>query len=200
MRPNETGCVSDQQCQRACVTTRCDKNQSPSRCLCTEDTHLLFDRCCLYWQPILKVIRDQKSELPLRFRLEKDNTTNVSRRFTRKFFSWQTKKSCKDSLVRKTIIMTCEKNFYFKLQWKFSCKIMTLVLKGRTVRVSLSEYRTETPMATTSVAWKILHPWGLNCSIEGLGGLWKIFFVNQLFWCFGCVSVASANNRKREGE
>ncbi|GMT18196.1 hypothetical protein PFISCL1PPCAC_9493, partial [Pristionchus fissidentatus] len=45
LTPNATGCVSDEQCRRSCESTICDKEQSPSRCLCELGTHFLFEKC-----------------------------------------------------------------------------------------------------------------------------------------------------------
>ncbi|KAE9549437.1 hypothetical protein FO519_007350 [Halicephalobus sp. NKZ332] len=45
LKPNETGCVIDDQCKRACESTHCDTSQSPSRCLCDAGRHFLFNKC-----------------------------------------------------------------------------------------------------------------------------------------------------------
>ncbi|CAJ0578601.1 unnamed protein product, partial [Mesorhabditis spiculigera] len=45
LKPNETGCVVDDQCKRACESTFCDKAQQPSRCLCEKGRHFLFNKC-----------------------------------------------------------------------------------------------------------------------------------------------------------
>lgn len=48
LKPNETGCVIDDQCKRACESTHCDTSQSPSRCLCDAGRHFLFNKCCKF--------------------------------------------------------------------------------------------------------------------------------------------------------
>uniref|UniRef100_A0A915DX16 Uncharacterized protein n=1 Tax=Ditylenchus dipsaci TaxID=166011 RepID=A0A915DX16_9BILA len=48
LKPNETGCVLDEQCRRACETSFCDHNQYPSRCMCDQDRHFLFNKCCKF--------------------------------------------------------------------------------------------------------------------------------------------------------
>uniref|UniRef100_A0A914Z1D5 Uncharacterized protein n=1 Tax=Panagrolaimus superbus TaxID=310955 RepID=A0A914Z1D5_9BILA len=45
LKPNETGCVMDDQCKRACESTHCDQSQSPPRCLCDIGSHFLFNKC-----------------------------------------------------------------------------------------------------------------------------------------------------------
>ncbi|CAI4230647.1 unnamed protein product [Auanema sp. JU1783] len=45
LKPNETGCILDDQCKRACESTICDKTQQISRCLCEEGRHFLFNKC-----------------------------------------------------------------------------------------------------------------------------------------------------------
>ncbi|KAK0390288.1 hypothetical protein QR680_019280 [Steinernema hermaphroditum] len=45
LKPNETGCIADDQCKRACESTHCDRTQSPSRCLCDTGRHFLFNKC-----------------------------------------------------------------------------------------------------------------------------------------------------------
>ncbi|KAI1694211.1 hypothetical protein DdX_20247 [Ditylenchus destructor] len=45
LKPNETGCILDDQCRRACDTSFCDHSQTPSRCMCHSDRHFLFNKC-----------------------------------------------------------------------------------------------------------------------------------------------------------
>uniref|UniRef100_A0A0N5C391 TIL domain-containing protein n=1 Tax=Strongyloides papillosus TaxID=174720 RepID=A0A0N5C391_STREA len=45
LKPNETGCVIDDQCKRSCESTHCDFSQYPSRCLCDKGRHFLFNKC-----------------------------------------------------------------------------------------------------------------------------------------------------------
>uniref|UniRef100_A0A1I7YP05 TIL domain-containing protein n=1 Tax=Steinernema glaseri TaxID=37863 RepID=A0A1I7YP05_9BILA len=45
LKPNETGCVVNDQCKRACESTHCDLSQTPSRCLCDSGRHFLFNKC-----------------------------------------------------------------------------------------------------------------------------------------------------------
>ncbi|VDD90250.1 unnamed protein product [Enterobius vermicularis] len=45
LKPNETGCLINEQCKRACESTYCDQTQTPSRCLCERGSHFLFDKC-----------------------------------------------------------------------------------------------------------------------------------------------------------
>ncbi|ETN71458.1 hypothetical protein NECAME_19330 [Necator americanus] len=45
LKPNETGCVLDDQCRRACESTMCEKNEKGSRCMCEKGRHFLFDKC-----------------------------------------------------------------------------------------------------------------------------------------------------------
>ncbi|CAI5445134.1 unnamed protein product [Caenorhabditis angaria] len=46
LKPNETGCIIEDQCKQACESTICDKSQFPSRCLCEKGRHFLFNKCC----------------------------------------------------------------------------------------------------------------------------------------------------------
>uniref|UniRef100_A0A0N5AP25 TIL domain-containing protein n=1 Tax=Syphacia muris TaxID=451379 RepID=A0A0N5AP25_9BILA len=46
LKPNETDCIIDDQCKRACESTHCDRSQTPSRCLCDNGSHFLFNKCC----------------------------------------------------------------------------------------------------------------------------------------------------------
>uniref|UniRef100_A0A7E4W5K8 TIL domain-containing protein n=1 Tax=Panagrellus redivivus TaxID=6233 RepID=A0A7E4W5K8_PANRE len=45
LKPNETGCLIDDQCKRACESTHCDSTQSQPRCLCDTGRHFLFNKC-----------------------------------------------------------------------------------------------------------------------------------------------------------
>ncbi|VDM49433.1 unnamed protein product, partial [Toxocara canis] len=45
MKPNETGCIIDEQCKRACESTYCENVHRPSRCLCDKGSHFLFNKC-----------------------------------------------------------------------------------------------------------------------------------------------------------
>uniref|UniRef100_A0A0K0E9C3 EB domain-containing protein n=1 Tax=Strongyloides stercoralis TaxID=6248 RepID=A0A0K0E9C3_STRER len=45
LKPNETGCLIDDQCKRSCESTHCDFSQYPSRCLCDKGRHFLFNKC-----------------------------------------------------------------------------------------------------------------------------------------------------------
>ncbi|TKR71974.1 hypothetical protein L596_019502 [Steinernema carpocapsae] len=45
LKPNETGCMVDDQCKRACESTHCDRSQTHSRCLCDNGRHFLFNKC-----------------------------------------------------------------------------------------------------------------------------------------------------------
>uniref|UniRef100_A0A7I4YHS2 Secreted protein n=1 Tax=Haemonchus contortus TaxID=6289 RepID=A0A7I4YHS2_HAECO len=45
LKPNETGCVLDDQCRRACESTVCEKTHQGSRCMCEKGRHFLFNKC-----------------------------------------------------------------------------------------------------------------------------------------------------------
>lgn len=45
LKPNETGCMIEDQCKQACESTICDRSQFPSRCLCEKGRHFLFNKC-----------------------------------------------------------------------------------------------------------------------------------------------------------
>ncbi|WKY02742.1 hypothetical protein Q1695_016201 [Nippostrongylus brasiliensis] len=45
LKPNETGCVLDDQCRRACESTVCEKTNKGSRCVCEKGRHFLFNKC-----------------------------------------------------------------------------------------------------------------------------------------------------------
>jgi len=45
LKPNETGCVIDEQCSRACSTSFCSRRVSPPRCVCQTGYHYLFGKC-----------------------------------------------------------------------------------------------------------------------------------------------------------
>uniref|UniRef100_A0A0N4ZK93 TIL domain-containing protein n=1 Tax=Parastrongyloides trichosuri TaxID=131310 RepID=A0A0N4ZK93_PARTI len=45
LKPNETGCVIDDQCKRSCESTHCNFSQYPSKCLCDKGRHFLFNKC-----------------------------------------------------------------------------------------------------------------------------------------------------------
>ncbi|CAJ0596799.1 unnamed protein product [Cylicocyclus nassatus] len=45
LKPNETGCVLDDQCRRACESTMCEKTDKGSRCMCEKGSHFLFNKC-----------------------------------------------------------------------------------------------------------------------------------------------------------
>ena len=46
LKPNETGCLLDEQCKRACESTVCDAGFGTTRCLCEKGNHFLFNKCC----------------------------------------------------------------------------------------------------------------------------------------------------------
>ncbi|VDO18511.1 unnamed protein product [Heligmosomoides polygyrus] len=48
LKPNETGCVLDDQCRRACESTICEKTDNGSRCMCEKGRHFLFNKCCQF--------------------------------------------------------------------------------------------------------------------------------------------------------
>ncbi|KIH46596.1 hypothetical protein ANCDUO_23351 [Ancylostoma duodenale] len=48
LKPNETGCVLDDQCRRACESTMCEKTEKGSRCMCEKGRHFLFNKCCQF--------------------------------------------------------------------------------------------------------------------------------------------------------
>uniref|UniRef100_A0AC35TGN8 EB domain-containing protein n=1 Tax=Rhabditophanes sp. KR3021 TaxID=114890 RepID=A0AC35TGN8_9BILA len=45
LKPNETGCVINDQCRNVCESTRCDNSQTPSKCVCNRGYHFLFNKC-----------------------------------------------------------------------------------------------------------------------------------------------------------
>ncbi|CAD5222371.1 unnamed protein product [Bursaphelenchus xylophilus] len=45
LRPNETGCLIDEQCTRACATSYCKKNDTVGRCACQQGYNFLFGKC-----------------------------------------------------------------------------------------------------------------------------------------------------------
>lgn len=46
LRPNDEGCLLDEQCERSCSGSKCNLNIKPSRCTCPYGKHILFHTCC----------------------------------------------------------------------------------------------------------------------------------------------------------
>jgi hypothetical protein len=54
LKPNQTDCILDEQCSRACITSYCNRKLNPSRCLCNAGYHYLFGKCCEFLQSLYK--------------------------------------------------------------------------------------------------------------------------------------------------